>query len=348
MNKKLKISQGDIIKIIPKHCLKKDATIGIAYALRDVFFWILSILTYNKLLSQIDTDLKFYILTFLYWNVSGFFMWCLFMTGHDCGHGSFSNNSVINFIWGHLSHTPLLTPYCTWAESHRRHHVNHNHVKKDFSHIWVPKHYKSKKPLFIKFTQMTGLYPIIGWFFYLLGAPDGGHWIPGFGRLWKKFDFKLFVKCTFSSVCVFGFVFEIYKLCNYNFNTFFKYYLGSWFVFCWWLVTVTYLQHHNETVDETIVYGDKSWTFLKGALQTVDRKYGYGLDDIMHNITDGHLVHHMFFTKIPHYHLKDATKALYKYLDDQGVQYSQVNSPYFFFDIFSQTYSHLSEATLVK
>ena len=40
-------------------------------------------------------------------------------------------------------------------------------------------------------------------------------------------------------------------------------------------------------MENTIVYDDKSWTFLTGALQTVDRSYGYTLDTLMHNITNG-------------------------------------------------------------
>ena len=39
----------------------------------------------------------------------------------------------------------------------------------------------------------------------------------------------------------------------------------------------------------------------------------------MHHITDGHVAHHLFFTKIPHYHLMKATKALRQKLEPFGV-----------------------------
>lgn len=79
----------------------------------------------------------------------------------------------------------------------------------------------------------------------------------------------------------------------------------AWFVFHFWLFSVTYMQHHTTDTDchdVTKVYDSTSWSFLKGALETIDRKYGYWIDELSHNITDGHVVHHLFFTKIPHYH----------------------------------------------
>lgn len=95
-------------------------------------------------------------------------------------------------------------------------------------------------------------------------------------------------------------------------------YLGPYLVFIAWLSLVTYMQH----TDSNVVYfrGD-GWDYLKGAISTVDRTYkhlidpfnlGYGtiLDDIHHNISDAHVIHHLFFTQIPHYRLKEATKAV--------------------------------------
>ena len=66
-------------------------------------------------------------------------------------------------------------------------------------------------------------------------------------------------------------------------------------------------------------FDDEDFHFASAAMETVDRSYGWGIDDVHHNITDGHVVHHLFFTKIPHYNLKKATVALRPYLEALGV-----------------------------
>lgn len=40
--------------------------------------------------------------------------------------------------------------------------------------------------------------------------------------------------------------------------------------------------------------------------------------DLSHNITDGHVAHHLFFTQIPHYHLTAATAAVRQCLQPTG------------------------------
>ena len=275
-------------------------------------------------------------------------MWCLFVDGHDCGHGSFSNNYWLNTIVGHICHTPILLPYSTWANSHNLHHLHHNHIKNDYSHVWVASHYVHKKSLFNKVVQYSGLAPIFGWFLYMIGAVDGGHWIPFGGRLWQKNTWTNFIHSCISSFFVFNAFYLYVYLCNFQFETFMLYFGYSWFVFSFWLLTVTYLQHHDNQVKDTIVYGDESWNFVKGALQTVDRSYGSIIDNLSHNITNGHLIHHLFFTKIPHYHLRTATKHLYAYLDKHQIEYKYRYTPNFFVKIFELTFFHLNEATLQK
>jgi omega-3 fatty acid desaturase (delta-15 desaturase) len=327
-------------QIIPNECYVKKPLLGIYYILFDFGCWLSAVGLYSLI------ENKTIFIKILYWLSSGFFMWCQFMNGHDCGHGSFSDSQLLNTIMGHISHTSLLVPFATWAESHRRHHLGHNHIEKDYSHPFVD---DPEKKYYFKIVECTGTYSLFGWFFYMVGLPDGGHWIPIGGRLWNEdYDFYTHIHCIFSSVLVFGWFYYIMSLCEFNFYTFMEWYGGSWMVFSWWITTVTYLQHHDNIAEDTIVYDDSSWSFIKGALQTVDRSYGWIIDKLTHNITNGHIVHHIFFTKIPHYHLETATKHLYKYLKENGIEYKYKYSPYFFIDIFRITMNHMSEAKLEK
>mmetsp|Transcript_7861 Transcript_7861/g.8661 ORF Transcript_7861/g.8661 Transcript_7861/m.8661 type:complete len:138 (+) Transcript_7861:156-569(+) len=80
-----------------------------------------------------------------------------------------------------------------------------------------------------------------------------------------------------------------------------------WMVMSFWLFMVTYLQHHS---DEGKLYTDKTHTFVKGAFETVDRSYGKWTNKLSHHMMDGHVMHHLFFEKVPHYQLEKATKSL--------------------------------------
>jgi omega-3 fatty acid desaturase (delta-15 desaturase) len=53
---------------------------------------------------------------------------------------------------------------------------------------------------------------------------------------------------------------------------------------------------------------------------------------------DGHIVHHLFFTKVPHYRLEEATIALQEGLADIGQSdlYKQVDTPDFVQEIVKQ------------
>ena len=72
-----------------------------------------------------------------------------------------------------------------------------------------------------------------------------------------------------------------------------------------WLVIVTYLQHSDLKIPH---YSDDEWTWLRGALCTMDRDYGI-LNYVFHHLTDAHIAHHMF-SKMPHYRMVEATNAM--------------------------------------
>ena len=47
---------------------------------------------------------------------------------------------------------------------------------------------------------------------------------------------------------------------------------------------ITYLQHQDEEIE---VYEEGTWNFVMGQSQTIDRTYGFGIDKMLHHITDG-------------------------------------------------------------
>lgn len=201
----------------------------------------------------------------------------------------------------------------------------HNHVDKDYSYPWYTNdrlqkddekmaRFLHENPFIIFF------FPFFGWpTYFLFGMPDGNHMYPfANDRLWKETPMNEFYKCFLSSaVVILNFV-AVYYLFDKNISEMAYYYLAPWVLFGWWLITVTYLQHHDPN---TLVYDDNDWSFVDAAFETVDRKFGYGIDSLHHHITDGHVVHHIFFTKIPHYNLPIATEALKKFLNEKNLGY---------------------------
>ena len=86
-----------------------------------------------------------------------------------------------------------------------------------------------------------------------------------------------------------------------------------------WLVLITLLQHTDTSLPH---YDNESWTWVKGALCTVDRDYGL-LNLIFHRIGDTHVVHHLFH-ELPHYHALEATAHIKAVL---GPFYRQDSTP---------------------
>ena len=69
-----------------------------------------------------------------------------------------------------------------------------------------------------------------------------------------------------------------------------KTYVVPYLIVNFWLVLITFLQHTHPGLPH---YTNDEWTWLKGALSTVDRDYGF-LNVVFHHITDTHVAHHLF------------------------------------------------------
>lgn len=333
-----KITLQDIRRAIPTECFVKSTAHSLWYLVRDCAILATAPLAYPLVAASGNP-----LLYMAYWNFYGFFMWCLFVVGHDCGHTTFSPNKLLNDVVGcararahaprcarrgaalggiadaraglsrplprarrHIAHAPLLVPFYPWAMSHRRHHMYHNHQKKDASHPWFTKASLKKLPGFTQSFLKSPLAPFLAYPIYLFeGSFDGSHVNP-LSKLYRGSSMRSKLECVVSALSVGAFFAGMYAACGYSARTMALAYGGCYFCFSFWLFMVTFLQHHDHG---TLVYDDSDWSFLKGAFETVDRVYGFGLDQLQHHISDGHVVHHLFFTQVPHYNLPKVRAA---------------------------------------
>jgi omega-3 fatty acid desaturase (delta-15 desaturase) len=203
----------------------------------------------------------------------------------------------------------------------------HNHLEKDYSYPWAhePELDAPGPRLLHQKTLLMGsirafVFPWIAYAFYL-AAPeylfgarfgiDGSHFMPFekiSGKLWKNASKQEVTGAVVSNIFILSYVVGwTYFLYDGSFVLFCTLFLPCWLVFCFCLFAVTYLQHHGVN---TKVYDDSTWSYTTAAFETVDRDYGSLVNLLHHHISDCHVVHHLFFTKIPHYNLKKATCAL--------------------------------------
>lgn len=308
---KRKPNLSEIRAQIPQECFQKSLTRSLFYMVRDMG----CVMALQHVYPQYVAGN--WPLTIAWWNANGFMLWCLFVVGHDCGHTTFSNYPWINAICGHLCHAPLFVPFWPWAKSHNEHHKYHNHVHKDMSYPWFGREqFDTEMTRIAKFWLRTPFHPFTSYLFSYLfaGFYDGSHFNPLGVLFWNR---KEQIQCAVSTVSVIAFIYVlIVMIFDFAWTAILVRHFVPVLIMNYWLVMVTYLQHHEE---DTKTFDDSDFHFAEAAMETVDRCYGWGIDDVHHNITDGHVLHHLFFTKIPHYHLKKATQAVRPYLEATGI-----------------------------
>lgn len=104
-------------RAIPAHCFERDLVKSIRYLVQD--FAALTILYF-----ALPAFEYFGLFGYLVWNIfMGVFGFALFVVGHDCLHGSFSDNQNLNDFIGHIAFSPLFSPYFPWQKSHKLHHA---------------------------------------------------------------------------------------------------------------------------------------------------------------------------------------------------------------------------------
>ncbi|KAE8674863.1 Omega-3 fatty acid desaturase [Hibiscus syriacus] len=285
---------ADIRAAIPKHCWVKNPWRSMSYVLRDV------IVVFSLLAAAAYFDTWFF--WPVYWVAQGTMFWALFVLGHDCGHGSFSDDPILNNVVGHILHSAILVPYHGWRISHKTHHQNHGNVEKDES--WVPMPEKVYKDLSIrtKLLRFSIPFPLFAYPMYLWyrsPGKTGSHFNP-YSSLFSPQDRKQILTSTACWIAMVGFL--VYLSFEFGSAMTFKLYGVPYLIFVVWLDLVTYLHHHGYE-RKLPWYRGKEWSYLRGGLTTVDRDYGV-FNKIQHDIGT-HVIHHLF-PQIPHYHLVEA------------------------------------------
>ncbi|KAG7398422.1 linoleoyl-CoA desaturase [Phytophthora boehmeriae] len=232
--------------------------------------------------------------------LQGIVFWGFFTIGHDAGHGAFSRYHLLNFVVGTFIHSLILTPFESWKLTHRHHHKNTGNIDRD--EVFYPQRKADDHPLSRSSPAGLGF----SWFIYLReGYPPRkvNHFNPFeplFVRQVAAVIISLIVMLAVAAL-------SIYLSYELGLKTMVLYYYAPVFVFGSMLVITTFLHHNDE---DTPWYGDSEWTYVKGNLSSVDRSYGWLINNLSHNIGT-HQIHHLF-PIIPHYKLVRATEAFHK------------------------------------
>jgi len=304
----LPFTLNDVRRAIPAHCFQPKVSRSLAY-----FFLDIGIIAFLAWLASYINSAWFFP---LYWVMQGTMFWALFVVGHDCGHGSFSSYRWLNNLIGHLSHTPILVPFHGWRISHRTHHANTGNIDTDESWYPVTESQYRKMEWYEKlarFHLILFVYPL--YLFRRSPGKQGSHFMPE-SPLFRPSERWQVLTSTICCTLMVGLLVGLGI--QHGIGFVFKFYFVPYVVFVMWLDVVTFLHHTDVDVPW---YRGEDWYFLKGAVSTVDRSYGF-IDPIHHNIGT-HVAHHIFLS-IPHYHLKEATAAIKPVL---GEHYRESKEP---------------------
>ncbi len=290
----------DVRNAIPAYCFAPSTWRSLSYFFLDVGL--------IAALYAIAYTLDSWLFYPIFWLMQGTLFWSLFVVGHDCGHRSFSKHLWLNNLIGHLSHTPILVPFHGWRISHRTHHANTGNIETDES--WYPVTEAKYNDMSWPEKLIRFYLPLLAYPIYLFRrSPDrkGSHFLPG-SSLFRPSEKWDVLTSTAALILFLGVLGYLRVQCGWLFLL--KFYVAPYIIFVVWLDLVTFL-HHTEP--DIPWYRGQDWYFLKGALSTIDRDYGF-INRIHHDIGT-HVAHHIFLS-MPHYHLRTATAAIKPVLGD--------------------------------
>ncbi|KAL6858084.1 hypothetical protein ACO1O0_005536 [Amphichorda felina] len=313
-------------RAIPKHCFEPSAVRSLSYVVRDVILagvlgW--AAVTYIPTLPDAASRTAAWV---AYGFIQGLVCTGLWILGHEAGHGAFSMHPRLNDVVGFFSHSALMVPFYSWKFSHHRHHMYTGHMEKDMA--FVPKtrtDYLKKAFYHVEFLEDTPAYQFItllfhqlfGWVTYLcFNVSSGKGSLQSPASLFRQSHFDprsaVFRRSEAPYIVLSDIGLAMTMSCLYLLsgvvgvqNTVLLY-AQPYFWVHHWLIAITYLHHTHMEVPH---YDPQNWTFVKGALATVDRDFGFTGRHLFHGIIEHHVIHHLF-PRIPFYYAEEATEAI--------------------------------------
>jgi len=329
---------SEIHAAIPKVLWKKSTIKGLYYVLRSVVW---AVVFYHYTLSIPKATAFFELLEInswliraakllmwlLYWWWQGIAfasLWCL---GHEAGHLTLSDYDWFNHSVGFTLHTFLLVPYFSWRATHHAHHKavgsierEENYVPRTRTDFGLPAESIARVTDYHDVFEETPIYTLIrmilmqllGWQAYLcfntLGSPmypEGTNHFSPSSSLFKENQRR---SVSASNI---GLSVMICILTEYSravgVGAFIKIYVIPYLLANHWIVMLTFLHHTDPSIPH---YREKQWTFLRGALATVDRPLlGWVGRYFLHNVSHDHISHHLF-SSIPFYNQPRVTEIL--------------------------------------
>ncbi|KAF8879058.1 delta-12 fatty acid desaturase [Infundibulicybe gibba] len=340
-----KVTLSEVHSAIPKHLHEKNTFKALLYVARSI---ICAIVVY-KLGWMIDPVARMLVQDYgapagvgtiakwslwaLYWHWQGVILagcWCL---AHEAGHGTISSYAWVNHTVGFTLHSFLLAPYFAWRSTHHAHHKATMSVERDEtfvprtrSHYNLPHESSAHIDNYHDVFEETPIYTllrvlfmqVVGWQLYLatnaLGSPmyppGTNHFQPS-SPLFKPHERNGIIVSNIGLTAMSCILYLWAK--EVGVANFAKLYFIPYILTNHWIVMLTYLQHSDPSIPH---YRKGEWTFVRGALSTVDRPLlGWAGKFFLHNASHNHVSHHLF-SSIPFYNQPQVTEILKGILKD--------------------------------
>ncbi len=314
-------TRGEVRAAIPAECFERSLPKALGYLAASFALVAALVAGAATLLPMTWVWLPVWVLYAVATGTAATGLWVL---AHECGHGAFARNQLLQDAVGFTLHTALLVPYFSWQRSHSIHHAKTNHLDEGETHVPARTtdgggqddarlRARIGDDAFAVVRIVRTL--VLGWPSYLLAGATGG---PARGRtnhFWPvaPFETDLFpprwrARVWASSAAVVGVLVALgaWTVAVGSVVPVLLLYVGPYLVVNAWLVGYTWLQHTDLDIPH---FDEPEWSWMLGAFQTVDRPYGRVVDALHHRIGSTHVAHHIDH-RIPHYNAERATQAV--------------------------------------